>query len=250
MAATQALGESLIGTDKPFVTTGGTLMLAMAGITGRPDNENDQSEGGPRVDAATYTVTLAQQGVRTLVVRLAPMVHSDLDHHGFTNAMIDFARENGAAAYVGDGSNRWPAANTYDIGALYRLALEQAPAGSTFHGVGDPGIPRKVIARRSPASSAWRPRASLNKKRPSTSASSPPSPVSTTPLSADHDIATRAVCEAVGVGQPMLYRLFGDMRGLLDAVADQGLERYAAQKDAREQTADPVAELRAAGTNT
>jgi nucleoside-diphosphate-sugar epimerase len=29
---------------------------------------------------------------------------------------------------------------------LYRLALEKAPAGSTFHGVGDTGIPRKVIA--------------------------------------------------------------------------------------------------------
>jgi nucleoside-diphosphate-sugar epimerase len=50
------------------------------------------------------------------------------------------------AAYTGDGSNRWPAANTYDIGALYRLALEKAPAGSTLHGVADTGIPRKVIA--------------------------------------------------------------------------------------------------------
>ena len=27
-----------------------------------------------------------------------------------------------------------------------RLALEKAPAGSTFHGVGDTGIPRRVIA--------------------------------------------------------------------------------------------------------
>ena len=36
LAATRAIGETLIDTDKPFVTTGGTLMLAMAGITGRP----------------------------------------------------------------------------------------------------------------------------------------------------------------------------------------------------------------------
>jgi nucleoside-diphosphate-sugar epimerase len=146
LAAIEAMGETLIGTDKPFVTTGGTLMLAMAGITGRPGTEDDQSEGGPRVDAANYTIGLAKQGVRSSVIRLAPMVHSDLDHHGFTPALIEFARENGAAAYTGDGSNRWPAANTYDIGVLYRLALEQAPAGSTLHGVGDTGIPRKVIA--------------------------------------------------------------------------------------------------------
>jgi nucleoside-diphosphate-sugar epimerase len=147
MAATRAMGEALVGTDKPFVSTGGTLMLAMAGITDRPGTEDDQSEGGPRVDAANYTIGLSQQGVRSSVVRLAPMVHSELDRHGFTHALIGFARENGAAAYTGDGSNRWPAANTHDIGVLYRLALEKAPAGSTFHGVGDTGISRKVIAQ-------------------------------------------------------------------------------------------------------
>jgi len=146
LAATRALGEALVGTGKPLITTGGTLMLAMAGITGRPGTEDDQSPGGPRVDAANYTTGLAQRGVRSAVVRLAPMVHSDLDHHGFTHALIGFARENGVAAYTGDGSNRWPAANTHDIGVLYRLALAKAPAGSTLHGVGDTGIPRKVIA--------------------------------------------------------------------------------------------------------
>jgi nucleoside-diphosphate-sugar epimerase len=146
LAAIQAIGETLVGTDKPFVSTGGTLMLAMAGITGRPGTEDDQSEGGPRVDAANYTVSLAQRGVRSSVVRLAPIVHSDLDLHGFTSGLISFARNNGAAAYLGDGSNVWPAANTYDIGVLYRLAVEKSPAGSTFHGVGDLGIPFKVIA--------------------------------------------------------------------------------------------------------
>ena len=146
LAAIRAIGESLTGTGKPFVTTGGTLMLAMAGITGRPGTEDDRSPGGPRVDAENYTIGLAGQDVRSSVVRLAPMVHSDLDHHGFTSALIGFARDNGVAAYTGDGSNRWPAANTYDIGVLYRLALEKAPAGSVLHGVGDTGIPRQVIA--------------------------------------------------------------------------------------------------------
>lgn len=61
--------------------------------------------------------------------------------------------------------------------------------------------------------------------------------------SPDNDIATRAVCEAVGVTQPRLYRLFGDKRGLLDAVADAGYERYAQQKADLEKTGDPVADL-------
>lgn len=146
LAAIKTIGETLVDTDKPFVTSGGTLMLAMAGIRGRPGSEDDQSDGGPRVDAANYTLSLGARGVRSSVIRLAPMIHSELDHHGFTPALIGFARENAAAAYIADGANRWPAANTYDIGALYRLAVEKAPAGSTFHGVGDLGIPFKVIA--------------------------------------------------------------------------------------------------------
>jgi nucleoside-diphosphate-sugar epimerase len=145
-AAIQAIGETVAGTDKPFVTTGGTLMLAMGGVTGRPGTEDDHIPGGPRVEAENYVIGLGAQGVRSSVIRLSPMVHSDLDLHGFTSALIGFARESGAAAYTGDGSNRWPAANTYDIGLLYRLALEKGPAGSIFHGVGDTGIPRKVIA--------------------------------------------------------------------------------------------------------
>lgn len=61
----------------------------------------------------------------------------------------------------------------------------------------------------------------------------------------DGEIATRAVCEEVGVTQPVLYRVFGDKRGLLDALAERGLERYAAQKAALTVTGDPVADLHA-----
>ena len=63
--------------------------------------------------------------------------------------------------------------------------------------------------------------------------------------SPEHEVSTRAVCEAVGVTQPVLYRLFGDKGGLLDAVADAGFERYAARKAELERTGDPVADLRA-----
>jgi AcrR family transcriptional regulator len=57
------------------------------------------------------------------------------------------------------------------------------------------------------------------------------------------DIATRAVCEEVGVTQPVLYRLFGDKNGLLDAVADAAFDRYARRKQELEVTDDPVADL-------
>ena len=43
---------------------------------------------------------------------------------------------------------------------------------------------------------------------------------------------------------PAIYRLFGDKRGLLDAVAERGLAAYVAEKSAREPHPDPVQDLR------
>lgn len=62
--------------------------------------------------------------------------------------------------------------------------------------------------------------------------------------SPDADISTRAVCEAVGVGAPVLYRLFGDKAGLLSAVVDHGFDRYLATKRAATPSDDPVEDLR------
>lgn len=50
-------------------------------------------------------------------------------------------------ATVGDGSNRWPAIHRDDAAVLFRLALEQAPAGSVLHGVGEEGIALMHIAQ-------------------------------------------------------------------------------------------------------
>jgi nucleoside-diphosphate-sugar epimerase len=146
LAVVEAFGQVLAGTDKPLVTTSGVLMLAFGGITGRPGTEQDVIASGPRVDAENLTIALAERGVRSSAVRLAPLVHSDLDLHGFTPSLIAFARESGAAAYLGEGANRWPAADTRDIAVLYRLALEKAPAGTRLHGVADTGIPFRTIA--------------------------------------------------------------------------------------------------------
>jgi nucleoside-diphosphate-sugar epimerase len=145
-AAIQALAAPLEGTGKPLVATSGTLMLAFAGITGRPGTEADFAPGGPRVDAENFVTGLAERGVRSSVVRLPPIVHSSLDHHGFAHILIAIARQAGESAYVGDGANRWPSVHTLDAARVYRLALEGAPAGSRLHAVADEGIPFRDIA--------------------------------------------------------------------------------------------------------
>lgn len=145
LAAVTAIGEALKGTGKPLVTTSGTGMLAMGGITGRLGTEQDVIPGGPRVDAENYVIGLAEEGVRSSVVRLPPTVHSDLDHHGFIPTLIDTARKHGYAAYIGEGENRWCAGDTRDAARLYRLALESAPAGSRLHAVADEGVAFREI---------------------------------------------------------------------------------------------------------
>jgi nucleoside-diphosphate-sugar epimerase len=146
LAATQAFGDALAGTDKALVNTSGTLILALGGVSGRAGTEDDRSPGGHRGDVENATLALADRGVRSAVIRLSPFVHSDLDKHGFGPVLIGFAREEGFAGYPGEGTNRLPGVHTLDAARLYRLAVESAPAGQVLHGVADEGVPTKEIA--------------------------------------------------------------------------------------------------------
>jgi AcrR family transcriptional regulator len=57
-------------------------------------------------------------------------------------------------------------------------------------------------------------------------------------------VTTRAVAVAAGVQPPVLYRLFQDKRGLLDAVADYGFALYLSAKRPPHPTEDPIQFLR------
>jgi nucleoside-diphosphate-sugar epimerase len=142
----QAVAAALTGSGKPFVVTSGTLLLTRAGITGRALTERDFATDGPRVEAENMVIGLADSGVRSSIVRLPPIVHSDLDHHGFAHVLIGIARDRGVSGYVGDGANRWPSVHTLDAARVFRLALEQATPGSRLHAVAEEGVPFREIA--------------------------------------------------------------------------------------------------------
>ncbi len=83
--------------------------------------------------------------MRTSAVRFAPTVHGPGDH-GFIATLVAIARDKGASGHVGDGSSRWPAVHRLDAAHLVRLALEEAPAGTSLHAVAEEGVPSRVIA--------------------------------------------------------------------------------------------------------
>lgn len=146
LRAVQAIGAALEGSGKALVVTGGTLLLAFAGVTGRSGTERDVLPGGPRADTENAAIALAERGVRSSVVRLPPLVHSELDRHGFLPTLVRIARETHIAGYVGEGHNRWPAVHTLDAAHLFRLALESAPAGTRLHAVDEGGVEFGKIA--------------------------------------------------------------------------------------------------------
>ncbi|MHC0614226.1 hypothetical protein [Komagataeibacter oboediens] len=71
--------------------------------------------------------------MRASVVRL-PQVH-ERAKQGLITPLIEIFRANGTCAYVGDGSNFWPAAHVLDVARLYRLAIEKRATGAAC---GDP----------------------------------------------------------------------------------------------------------------
>jgi nucleoside-diphosphate-sugar epimerase len=146
MQAVETMGAVLEGSGKPFVITSGTLMLTFVLPPGQLGMEEDVVDASvPRGASENAAITLAERGVRSSVVRLAPSVHGQGDK-GFVSTLIGIAREKGVSAYIDDGSNRWPAVHRLDAARLFRLAVEAAPAGSLLHGVGDEGVSFRDIA--------------------------------------------------------------------------------------------------------
>ena len=74
-----------------------------------------------------------------------PQVH-DTVKQGLITPAVDIARAKGSSAYVGDGSNRWPAAHVTDVAPLYRLALEAAQPGARYNAVAEEGVAVRDIA--------------------------------------------------------------------------------------------------------
>jgi nucleoside-diphosphate-sugar epimerase len=140
--AIEAMGDALVGTDKPFIVTSGTGLIAPGKVT-TEDMRPAASAHAPRV-SEQVGLAYASRGVRAMAIRL-PQVHGGDGKAGLITYLLNIARQKGFVAYVGDGSDRWPSAHRLDVARLYRLALEKGVPGGVYHAVAEEGVPMRQI---------------------------------------------------------------------------------------------------------
>ena len=143
--ALEAIGQSLSGKDRPLVAAFGTSALKPGRLAAEDDTYDPNFIGGPGARTEDRLRELAALGIRTSAIRLPPIVHGAGDH-GFAPQLIAIARKKKESGYIGDGLNRWPSVHQRDAARLFRLAPEKGPAGGTYHGVAEEGIPFREIA--------------------------------------------------------------------------------------------------------
>jgi len=144
--AVEAMTGALEGSNKPFVLTSGTALLAPGRVGTEADAPAAGSAASPRAASEAVAIASASRGVRASVLRLPPSVHGAGDH-GFVPALVETARRTGVSAFVDDGANRWPTVHRWDAVRLYLLALEHAEPGVRLHAVAEEGVTLSAIAQ-------------------------------------------------------------------------------------------------------
>ena len=140
----EAMGETLVGSSRPFIITSAVALGSPGPGEIATENVFNADYPNPRKLSEIAGEAVAAKGVDVRVVRL-PQVH-DREKQGLITPLIGIFRERGAVAYLDEGANRFAAAHVLDVARLYRLALDRGEAGGVYHAVGEEGVPMREIA--------------------------------------------------------------------------------------------------------
>ena len=145
-AVIEALGEVLLGSDRPFIVASGTGLVDRAKTSGPAAETDDPAASAdvPRAATEEAASALVARGGRVMVLRLS-QAH-DTRRQGRIAQHIRLARQKGWVAYVGAGENRLSAVHVTDAVRLFRLALENGRAGARYHAVDEEGVAMRAIA--------------------------------------------------------------------------------------------------------
>lgn len=157
-AAVRTMLDALAGTGKAFLYTSGSGVLANTGTIAVEENAalSDAPMLANRIVVERAVISSASRGVHGIVIR-AGLVYGG-GGGGTMGLLLDLARREGGPFTVGDGWNSWSAVHRDDLGELYRLALENAPAGRLYHaGNDDRATMREIAAAGARGAGQWNP---------------------------------------------------------------------------------------------
>lgn len=143
-SALQAIGDVIAGSERPLVVAAGFASVVRTGDLFTEDDVSSSGAGPVGRNVERTPRRLVELGVNASVVRL-PCVHGTGDRFTVPR-YIEIARRTGRSAYVGEGSNRWPAVHNVDAARVFRLALERGMPGVRYHAVAEEGVPFKQVA--------------------------------------------------------------------------------------------------------
>ena len=141
----EALGSVLKGSTRPLIITSGTGIGANRSGDLAGEDVFNANHPNPRTISELTGNALLDEGVKVSVVRL-PQVHDPVKQ-GLITPYIEMSRAKGKVAYVGEGTNRWPAAHVLDVAKLYQLVLDKGEAGARYHAVAEEGVSARDIAK-------------------------------------------------------------------------------------------------------
>ncbi len=143
----EALGEALVGTNKPLVVSSASGVLGDTGDQSVDETASIPRDFGPAVRAASEDSAwkVAERNVRSSVIRLPAFPHGR-GGSVLVPLLIQSALRSGTSYYIGTGENKTSAVHVEDAARLYVLALEKAPAGSLYHAASESSLTIKSIA--------------------------------------------------------------------------------------------------------
>jgi nucleoside-diphosphate-sugar epimerase len=147
-AAVDALGEPLRGTEKAFVITSGTAVVAPDAAGGETTEDSPLSETfvlKDRIRSERHALRLSGDGVRVSAIRLPPYVYGRGGSH-FVPLLMQMAAKIGESPYVDDGSLRTSDVHVDDAAELFLLAAGKAKAGEVFNGAGSTTVTLRELA--------------------------------------------------------------------------------------------------------
>jgi nucleoside-diphosphate-sugar epimerase len=147
--AAAAILEAIAGAEKTFIVTSGVWVYGPTGDTPATEETPPRPFSMVSWRPALEQAVLRAAKVRGIVIRPGWVFGRG---GGTPGVWVASARTQRKVAVPGDGKSQWSPVHVDDLGELYALALEKAPAGSIYNGTsgevittGDVG---RTIARR------------------------------------------------------------------------------------------------------